>query len=726
MPVLIQIKSGARAGKEYPFDDRFDRIEIGRNPERCQLLFSDNDSSVGREHCALVRHLGRYSLEINRTDVVLLDEKRVRFNLDELPPECELRLGANGPIISVKSWLAGSEVSTTGTDSQPGIGTMIAQDEEELKQSQQTVKKSAREAKHDRHVVWFVAAVLSLVVVGVIWLTWRPESGLQMAKAVLAARPSVYVVVVQDGNKSPTPWGTAWVVCKKRGLLATNAHVYLDFKEKKLAKKLPAGSRLAVHAPVAGGEVLPIDMNHIQIHPGYAAWQEFVNEFPPLGKTVAACDVALMPVENPESLAPALPLADTKSLNELKPGDPIGLVGYPTENLPLPFTNVHDPTPGVQLGNLVRMTDYFGANNVPFAERLLVTHSAPSAGGTSGSPILNRRGEVIAVHSDASYISFGPSDDQRIPIATMTNSGQRIDLVKQLLSNTADKVLVLYKRQWEEAIAKPARTKPAEEYARAQLGDSCDNNGLQTKFLFIPSGNFTMGSPQGEKGRSDDENQVAVTLSKGFWLGQNEVTQAQWKSVMSTAPWSGHLSDAKKYVQEGAQDPATYVSWNEAVKFCERLTEQEHAAGRLRPNWQYTLPTEAQWEDACRAGSQSRFSFGDDDSQLSDYAWWGGLGGQGDANTEQYAHEVRQKMPNRNQLNDMHGNVWEWCLNWYAKELAGGTDPEGPAQGSERVIRGGGWDNAAGECRSASRRRDAPDYRSYDVGFRLAAVPSSK
>ncbi len=116
-----------------------------------------------------------------------------------------------------------------------------------------------------------------------------------------------------------------------------------------------------------------------------------------------------------------------------------------------------------------------------------------------------------------------------------------------------------------------------------------------------------MGSPKDDKERSSTEDQVQVTLTTGFWLGQYEVTQAEWRRIMQTAPWSGQDS-----VKEGDEYSASYISWGGATIFCEKLTKQERAAGRLPAEWEYTLPTEAQWEYACRAGTTFRFSFGDD------------------------------------------------------------------------------------------------------------------
>jgi len=256
-----------------------------------------------------------------------------------------------------------------------------------------------------------------------------------------------------------------------------------------------------------------------------------------------------------------------------------------------------------------------------------------------------------------------------------------------------------------------------------KTGQTQSDNGLKTTLVWIPPGEFTMGSPGYEKGHFADENQVHVSLSRGFWLGQHEVTQAEWKRVMQTAPWSGN-----KFVKEGNDYPADCVSWDDGMKFCEKLTDQERAAGRLPLGWKYTLPTEAQWEYACRAGTKSRFSFGDDQSELSDYAWWDGFGIDANANAkgEEHAHPVGQKKANPFGLYDMHGNVLEWCSDYYAKKLTGGTDPQGPSKGSDRVSRGGSWGGIARFCRSANRGGYAPGDRSFALGFRVAALRSGK
>ena len=248
------------------------------------------------------------------------------------------------------------------------------------------------------------------------------------------------------------------------------------------------------------------------------------------------------------------------------------------------------------------------------------------------------------------------------------------------------------------------------------IAQGVEPNSIGMELIEIPAGKFTMGSPAGEKDRQPDEEQVAVTLTKSFWLGKTEVTQGQWRQVMSTEPWKG-----MKFVQADKDCPATYVSWDDATTFCQNLTEIERKAGKLKADEEYRLPTEAEWEYACRAGTTTPFSFGDDAKQLGEYAWF-----DGNTGSEKYAHKVGMKKPNLWGLHDMHGNVWEWCSDWYDEKLSGGTDPEGPDGGSIRVFRGGGWWYYAGSCRSAFRNYDVPSYRSGSLGFRVARSQSAQ
>jgi formylglycine-generating enzyme required for sulfatase activity len=233
-------------------------------------------------------------------------------------------------------------------------------------------------------------------------------------------------------------------------------------------------------------------------------------------------------------------------------------------------------------------------------------------------------------------------------------------------------------------------------------------NSIGMKLKLIPAGTFLMGSPESEVGRTNDETQHHVTLTKHFYLGATEVTQGQWESIMGTTPWKG-----QRYVQENSNNAANYVNWDDAVEFCRKLSDKE---GKT-----YRLPTEAEWEYACRAGATTAYSFGDDADQLRESGWF-------DKNAwdagERYAHAVGLKRANAFGLHDMHGNVWEWCSDWYGDYPTGHvTDPQGPTTGVKRVFRGGCWSSVSAFCRSAYRYTYAPSYRDALVGLRLALSP---
>jgi len=232
-------------------------------------------------------------------------------------------------------------------------------------------------------------------------------------------------------------------------------------------------------------------------------------------------------------------------------------------------------------------------------------------------------------------------------------------------------------------------------------------NSIGIELVRIPKGEFLMGSPSTEKDRVGNEGQVRVTLSQEFLLGKTEVTIGQWQQVMSMTPWGGSSSES------GGGLPVVMVSWADVTQFCAKLTERERTSGAILRDEQYRLPTEAEWEYACRAGTKTAYSFGDEESRLGEFGWFGGnSGGQ--------PHEVGKKNPNAWGFCDMHGNVWEWCSDRYSDKPPGGFDPDGPADGSDRVLRGGRWNSTARDCRSAIRRGLGPSNRSDRLGFRLA------
>jgi formylglycine-generating enzyme required for sulfatase activity len=257
--------------------------------------------------------------------------------------------------------------------------------------------------------------------------------------------------------------------------------------------------------------------------------------------------------------------------------------------------------------------------------------------------------------------------------------------------------------------------------AKAEEGPSKNitiplSDKVNLDLIWIEPGTFTMGSPEDELGRESDETQHEVTLTQGYWLGKFEVTQAQYEAVMGENP--------SRFT--GADLPVEKVTWNDAKEFCVKLTEIEKAAGRLPGGYEYTLPTEAQWEYACRAGTTTALNSGKNLSdtkqcpEMDEVGWYG-------FNSDETTHPAGQKKPNAWGLYDMHGNVFEWCLDWYGKYPASSvTDPTGPSTGSGRVVRGGSWLNLADNCRSAYRNGHDPDFSYYGDGFRVALSKSNK
>jgi formylglycine-generating enzyme required for sulfatase activity len=233
--------------------------------------------------------------------------------------------------------------------------------------------------------------------------------------------------------------------------------------------------------------------------------------------------------------------------------------------------------------------------------------------------------------------------------------------------------------------------------------------------VWIPAGEFTMGSPPEERDRDLDEGPLTrVTLSVGFWIGRHEATQTEYQTLMGQNP--------SQYQFEGETlHPVERVSWLDAMDYCRRLTERERAAGNLPEEYAYRLPTEAEWEYACRAGTSTRFSFGDDDGYAfaRDHVWFS-------RNSDSTTHPVGTKKPNPWGLHDLHGNVLEWCLDAWRSALPGGTVTNlvVAPEGTLRVVRGGSWLYDARYARSANRDSYGSMVRCSDLGFRVVLARS--
>jgi formylglycine-generating enzyme required for sulfatase activity len=263
-----------------------------------------------------------------------------------------------------------------------------------------------------------------------------------------------------------------------------------------------------------------------------------------------------------------------------------------------------------------------------------------------------------------------------------------------------------FSRHWVAARHRSARRRQGEHLP------STFTNRIGMEFVLIPAGTFMMGTPVDQLDAIAGEDasyrdlieheapQHQIVISQPFCLGKYPVTQAQWQTVMETNP-----SEIK-----GANRPVENVSWADAQAFMQKLNDLE---GDSR---HYRLPTEAEWEYACRAGSNTLYYFGDDESQLGEYAWYGG-------SLDGHPQPVGQREPNTWGLHDMLGNVWEWCRDWYDKsyyQKSTAVDPQGPDAGANRVIRGGVWASPAQHVRAAFRGWRSPGGH-QGVGFRCAS-----
>jgi len=237
--------------------------------------------------------------------------------------------------------------------------------------------------------------------------------------------------------------------------------------------------------------------------------------------------------------------------------------------------------------------------------------------------------------------------------------------------------------------------------------------GIPMVFCWCPPGKFLMGSPPDEEGREADETQHLVELTKGYWLGKTEVTQAQWTALMETTVEEQHALMPNRDTQPwwrlkgiGPNEPMYFVNWEESESFCEKLGRTFRV---MRP-WKFALPTEAQWEYACRGRTTGPFS---GSGALDEMGWFA-------ENSGGTTHPVGQKTPNAWGLHDMHGNVREWT-DWYGDYPRNPViDPPGPRGGTRIVLRGGGWDREAAFCRSAGRRSGfLPGHRYNNMGFRV-------
>ena len=320
-------------------------------------------------------------------------------------------------------------------------------------------------------------------------------------------------------------------------------------------------------------------------------------------------------------------------------------------------------------------------------------------------------GAVVMVAGAYLITRFGGNREKQLDLASGPIAASEFqEMAKQDPADTAttvkDKVTATIPRlppvSSEAPASKPPQIRkstPNEEIAKNNPTEI--TNSIDMRMKLIPPGKFTMGSPETEPGRRNDEAQHEVNLTQPFYLGVYEVTQSQFEKVMGRNP--------SKFLNPN--HPVETITWHEAVEFCRKLSElpEEKAAGRI-----YRLPTEAEWEYSSRAGARTSFSFGDDVKLLSEYGWV-------DGHSERRPHPVGQKKANAWGLYDMYGNVSEWCSDWHGQYPRGVVvDPKGPRSGKTRLLRGGGWLSGPPNCRSAFRYSFIPSGRSSSDGLRVA------
>ena len=306
------------------------------------------------------------------------------------------------------------------------------------------------------------------------------------------------------------------------------------------------------------------------------------------------------------------------------------------------------------------------------------------------------------------------------------NRREWVPRVRKISPDGSNGIIAAIERSGEKE-SRPAEPRPdalsrsSDSLRGTKAGDEIEIAGVEV--CWCPPGKFKMGSPATEPWHRPDEEQVEVTLTKGFWMGKYEVTQAQWKRVMGTTH-----GDTNRTLNAGVGEnfPIYWVSYKDAEEFCRKLTSAARAAGELPEGWEFRLPTEAQWEYACRAGTTTPYSFGETlsarEANIGKPYNGTPTGVPGSA-----ASAVGSYPANAWGLHDMHGNEFEWCRDWYHARLRGGADPFEGESGSpnrdrsfSRVRRGGAWTDKPEFCRSAFRLRFEPDRSSDHIGFRVA------
>lgn len=504
MAIRIRFKGGPRAGSVQEFADAVGTITIGRNPATCQVVAAEPaDTRIGREHCTLQRFGSRYRLAIPETHLVMIDGAPA-MDGDELPPEATIRLGPEGaePIeLVVETLDAGALPKTAAQGPLPaGAKTRLVRVERRSRRTLGVVLASMAALALLAFALWRLRTEVGTMKVEVAKLpaTIAEQTGGTLVDALNAAQRSVYLIGVRDKNDPShfEPGGTAWSVGSN--LLATNAHVARIFRG------VPAGREFVARS----SDTPPQDfvVHAVRIHPGYEQFQQLTRSVCPLesglGERVRevgfinGCDVALLTVElEGRALGPALPLATDSDLAAMRPGDKLGYVGYPMEGL-VAVLDPRAPRPTTQIGRVVGVVDFFNGERSDL-ERQLLKHSLPTAGGASGSPIFDGHGRVVALLNAGNVA--GMTSQGRIPHAAMINFGQRSDLLREVLDDTAEHVQQARVERWASQLREMASCRPSDEEFWKRVGEEWARRIAPARSVDVARVTTTLSETLGEQ-----------------------------------------------------------------------------------------------------------------------------------------------------------------------------------------------------------------------------------
>lgn len=488
MAIAFRFVGGERAGESVSFDDSQEIIRLGRDAEECQVVFPAGLTAVGREHCLIRNESGKYRLEVPPDHKVYLDGAEVRHQA-VLSDQSQLQIGPGGPrlvvtitgrpglppttpqgrgegtatiadragrsarrgtMIAVSSMLGLALVAVAGWAIAERLGKDVVETKEETRKTKTEVARlsdeQARKLQSLEETSKAAAAAANVPAAETV-PAWK--------QVVEKVTPSVYLVLIRDADDYRNSMATAWVADRDRGLLATNAHVAQLFVD------LEEGQSLVLRS--TGDSPTEVVVDTVVIHPGVDQFESLWTNYDPVVPVSAegylsidragpACDVGLLHVTDASSLGPDLKVAPAESLRSLAAGDEVAYVGFPMEGLALGGVNIDRPAPKAQLGYVVSTTDYFGGAAPDPDQRLLVQHALAASGGASGSPILNRKGEVVAVHNAGNVI--GEIDGVRVESDASIFFAQRADLVRELLDGTAGERQEARRGVWEQEVKK--------------------------------------------------------------------------------------------------------------------------------------------------------------------------------------------------------------------------------------------------------------------------------